>query len=439
MITTSEEAQYFSDAVLQETKKEMYGMDEVIKLCLIAMVADGHVLLEANPGFGKTTLVKTIAQVLRLPWGRVQFTPDLMPSDITGTFMPKIPRDNDVYTKVDRSALKNEDNSQGLRLEFQPGPLFTSLLLADEINRATPKTQSAMLEAMAERQVTVLGHQRPLDSADFVTFVEKDANGKTYEPPVQKGRPFMVLATQNPLDYEGTYELPKAQTDRFMFKILVPIPGDSDLLRILHKDAGALGSIKSSNNNDQGKAQPLKPLHEQIVANLIKFKQHLYKDIRTLPVMEQHIIRLYMASNKRLDFFDKAKTVTELAGYFDFGLGPRAARDLIKAAKGWALYGFSDSADQRRANQRQVEPMPIPGAAALAHILIPTLRHRLILRYQWNEDYRIKYQNADPERLIDYFVRDFAIACLPPQKDVAKDYADMFKRELDSVIEARAS
>ena len=440
MITLTDKARHFADTALRETKKEIYGMDEVIKLCLVAMVADGHVLLEANPGFGKTTLVKTMAKVLRLPWGRIQFTPDLMPADIVGTFMPEFSSDDGRSSKSKVSGPQQTGDGQGLRLEFQPGPLFTCLLLADEINRATPKTQSAMLEAMAERQVTVLGHQRPLDSDDFVTFIDKEADGTEHKPPRQKDRPFMVLATQNPLDYEGTYELPKAQTDRFMFKILVPIPGDSDLMLILNKDAGALGSSEPRDGHIQrAQARPLKESYEQVVANLKKFKEHLYNKVRSLAVMEQHVVGLYMASNGRYDFFTEgSKAIAELANYFEFGLGPRAPRDLIKAAKAWALYGFLGSDEQKAGlDPRKVDP--IPDASALAHVIVPALRHRLLLRYQWSDAFREKHPDADPERLIDFFVRDFAIACLPPQKGVAMDYAGMFKKELDSVLKAKAS
>ncbi|MCB0128566.1 MAG: AAA family ATPase, partial [Caldilineaceae bacterium] len=169
----------FAGTALTIVQEDMKDLDEVVRLCFVALYTNGHVLLEGNPGLGKTALVRALGDTLGFAKGRIQFTPDLMPADITGTYIP-IPRDG------------------LMTLEFRPGPINTSLLLADEINRATPKTQSAMLEAMAEKQVTVLGESRKL--------------------PV----PFMVLATQNPIDHEGTYTLPEAQSDRFMFKLLMP-------------------------------------------------------------------------------------------------------------------------------------------------------------------------------------------------------------------------
>jgi MoxR-like ATPase len=166
-----------------ELAKLMVGQAELIRLVLTAMIAGGHVLLEGVPGLGKTVLVRSLGRALDLDFSRVQFTPDLMPADITGTH------------------IVTEDEEGRRRFEFQPGPIFTNLLLADEINRATPKTQSALLEAMQERQVTVGDRTRHLPD------------------------PFFVLATQNPIELEGTYPLPEAQLDRFFFKVVVPFPG----------------------------------------------------------------------------------------------------------------------------------------------------------------------------------------------------------------------
>ena len=194
--------------VLDAVGEELYGVETVIKLSLAALFSGGHVLLEGNPGLGKTELVKRLARVLNLKAGRIQFTPDLMPADITGTLMPT--------------------GDGGLR--FQSGPIFTSLLLADEINRATPKTQSAMLEAMAEKKVTVLGEEHVLPS------------------------PFVVLATQNPIDHEGTYNLPAAQADRFMFKVRMPVPDGPTLKRIVHKRAGAGAPDPQSDSTTASKA-----------------------------------------------------------------------------------------------------------------------------------------------------------------------------------------
>lgn len=176
--------------VIKEVEKQVVGQSEVVSQVLTAIVAGGNVLLEGAPGLGKTELIKSFARVLDLPFSRIQFTPDLMPSDITGTVL------------VNRT-------ENGLVFTFQEGPLFSSLVLADEINRATPKTQSALLEAMQEGAVTV--------------------GGTTHGLP----QPFFVLATQNPIEMEGTYRLPEAQLDRFMFKLDIRLPGEKDIHKII--------------------------------------------------------------------------------------------------------------------------------------------------------------------------------------------------------------
>ncbi|CAN5518894.1 MoxR family ATPase [soil metagenome] len=173
-----------------EVAKAISGQERTVEQVLAAILADGHVLLEGVPGVAKTLLVRSMAQVLGLGFGRVQFTPDLMPSDVLGTSVLN-PRTND--------------------FEFRPGPIFTSILLADEINRTPPKTQSALLEAMEERRVTVDGITHPL-------------------PP-----PFLVFATQNPLDFEGTYPLPEAQQDRFLLKVLVDYPAPASEIEVLRR------------------------------------------------------------------------------------------------------------------------------------------------------------------------------------------------------------
>ena len=179
--------------VERELRKVIVGQHEVVRQVLIALFAGGHVLLEGVPGLGKTLLVRTLGDALSLRFSRIQFTPDLMPADIIGT------------------NIVSEDLDGRRALRFQPGPIFANLVLADEINRATPKTQSALLEAMQEQTVTVGDATRPLP------------------------RPFFVLATQNPIEMEGTYPLPEAQLDRFLFKVQVPFPRHADLEQILQR------------------------------------------------------------------------------------------------------------------------------------------------------------------------------------------------------------
>ena len=173
------------------------GQERVLDLLVTAVLADGHVLLEGLPGLGKTLMVKTLARTLSLDFNRIQFTPDLMPADITGT------------------TVINTDDRGERSFAFEPGPLFTNLLLADEINRAGPKTQSALLQAMQEREVSIFGRHYPLDP------------------------PFLVFATQNPIELAGTYPLPEAQLDRFLFKVVVGSPAENELLEIASRTTGS--------------------------------------------------------------------------------------------------------------------------------------------------------------------------------------------------------
>ena len=183
-------------AIEGEVGRVIVGQRDLVRQTLTGLLANSHVLLEGVPGLGKTMLVRTIADVIDCSFNRIQFTPDLMPADITGT-----------------NILIEEGGQRVFR--FQPGPIFANLVLADEINRATPKTQSSLLEAMQEHQVTVARNRYPLDP------------------------PFFVLATQNPLEMEGTYPLPEAQLDRFLFKVMVPFPSEEDLISIMDRTTGA--------------------------------------------------------------------------------------------------------------------------------------------------------------------------------------------------------
>src|SRR5438874_3463065 len=287
----------------QEVGKVIVGQDEIVEGTLAGLIAGGHVLLEGVPGLGKTLLVRTIADALHLKFARIQFTPDLMPADLIGTTL----------------ALQAADG--GRRFEFQRGPVFANVVLADEINRATPKTQSALLESMQEHSVTVAG--------------------TTYKLP----EPFFVLATQNPLEMEGTYPLPEAQLDRFMFKLLVKFPSSKDIETILDRTTEAANP----------KAEPIFD-SERILA--------LAALVRQIPIageIRRYGIAIVMATHPENDL---AAPMTKQ--FVRFGSSPRGAQALILGAKLRAIL------DQRyhvsREDLQAVAPM--------------TLRHRLILNFE---------------------------------------------------------
>ncbi len=287
------------DAVHTALQQVIVGQDNVIAEVLTALVAGGHVLLEGVPGLGKTLLVRTLARVTGLAFGRVQFTPDLMPGDITGT---------DVF-----------DRESGA-LRFAPGPIFTNLLLADEINRAAPRTQSALLEAMQEHTVT--------------------AGGRSYPLP----QPFFVLATQNPLEMEGTYPLPEAQVDRFLFKTLVPFPSDAELARIAERTTGP----------EQIELSPVLA-SEELEAAMEMARQHFIA-----PHVLEHAVRLVVATHP------ERSSVPEVRRFARYGASPRGLQSMVLGAKVSAL----------RAGRWNVAFSDIEQAA------YPALRHRLILRFE---------------------------------------------------------
>lgn len=381
------EAQEFARDVVKEVGKKIFEMDDIVRFCLIATYTDGHVLLEGNPGLGKTALVKTLGSVLNLPKGtvfqkekdseedrtkRIQFTPDLMPSDVTGTEMPDI------------------------NLEFVPGPVFTSLLLADEINRATPKTQSAMLEAMAEYQVTVLS--------------------KTYT----LRRPFLVLATQNPIEHAGTYDLPEAQLDRFMFKLNMSPPSRDVLVSIIDKETKKNEINVGPVNNDDPTLT-----YERLAKTIKQVIPH--------PAVQKHICNIVQASNQLFDELDGLKRGEEsriraMADYFRYGLGPRAAINLMKAAKAWSLL-FSDTADAKT------------DLRCVASVAIPTLRHRAILKYDWKEKYRgnkmYRWSGGDKQDnvLLDRMLAEFCLATAPIEiKPREEDYYHLVEDTLKQLF-----
>lgn len=286
----------------QEIGKGIVGQREVIRQVLLAILADGNVLLEGVPGLGKTELVKAISKVLTMKFSRIQFTPDLMPSDVTGT-----------------NLIIKEDGNNAFR--FEPGPVFANIVLADEINRATPKTQSALLEAMQEKTVTV---------------------GKTtYELP----QPFMVLATQNPIENEGTYPLPEAQLDRFLFKLLVKFPQKEELKEIMDL------TVTNQKTELSGILTG-----EDIIA--------IRNTIREMPISDavmDYALSIVVATHPESD---GAMEISKK--YIANGASPRAAQAIVKTAKARAFL-------EGRFNVSFED---------VAFVAYPALRHRLALNFE---------------------------------------------------------
>src|SRR4051812_29103130 len=305
-MNTEQQIQSFREtyaALRAEIGKVIVGHENIVDGTLIAVLAGGHVLLEGVPGLGKTLLVRTLSQVLDLSFNRIQFTPDLMPADILGTNIV-------METEVGRR-----------EFQFQHGPIFAHLLLADEINRATPKTQSALLEAMQEHSVTAGGEIRRLDE------------------------PFFVMATQNPIDQEGTYPLPEAQLDRFFFKLLVGYPSGNELSEVLTRTTEA----------------------RRVDVNRVLAKDELLQLmalVREVPVashVKDYAVRLVLATHP------KTETAVPIANqYLRFGSSPRGAQTLLLAGKVRAL-------TQGRFN---VSLDDIQTGA------LPALRHRLIPNFE---------------------------------------------------------
>jgi len=286
-----------------EVGKYIVGQRGVVRHTLVCLVAGGHVLLEGVPGLGKTMLVRTLARVLDLKFARIQFTPDLMPADIVGT---------DILEEA-------EDGRREFR--FQPGPVFANLLLADEINRATPKTQSALLEAMQECTVTVANHSYPL------------------EPP------FLVLATQNPIEMEGTYPLPEAQLDRFLFKVNIEFPVSDELVEIL--------------NRTTGEAEP----EVGIVADgaTVLAMGALARQVPVASNVADYAARLTIATHPESDAAPEM-----VRRYVRYGASPRAAQALILGSKVTALLAgrFNVAFEDLRA------------------VALAALRHRVLLNFE---------------------------------------------------------
>ena len=306
-----------------EVGKVIVGNDQIVNGVITCLIAGGHGLLEGVPGLGKTMLVRTLTECVDLTFSRIQFTPDLMPADIVGTMMIV------------------EDESSGKHFEFQRGPLFANIVLADEINRATPKTQSAMLEAMQEQRVTVARTTHDLE------------------------QPFMVLATQNPLEMEGTYSLPEAQLDRFLFKLQVRFPSREQLHTILERTT-----------------ETLRPVAEPVLdRRRILEMRDVLRQVPIAPSVRDYAIRMIQATHA-----DRDDAPPSVKKYVRFGSSPRGAQALLLGAKMSALLDgrFAVSTDD------------------IAHTAHAALRHRIILSFE-----------GDAEGITSDNVLDDIVASLP--------------------------
>jgi len=311
--------------MMQQMGKSVIGQEEVVRTLTLALLCNGNVLLEGLPGTAKTRSIKTLSQVLQAKLGRIQFTPDLLPSDITG---------NETYL---------ENNQGKSELLFQPGPIFSELVLADEINRAPAKVQSALLEAMEERQVTVAG--------------------KTYKLPAL----FMVLATQNPIEQEGTYPLPEAQMDRFLMKISVDYPqveAELEIVRMLQIEEGDKGEQLQKISQD----------------HIFAARESIQQMSVSEPV-EQYIVDLVMATRQPGLFGDK------LGGWIDTGSSPRASIALHRSSRASAWLDGRD----------HVTPDDVRS------VLHAIMRHRLIITYDALAD------KISPDDIIDEIIRQVAV------------------------------
>ncbi len=306
-----DEAQRLALRLREELARAIIGQQAVVQEILTAFFAGGHVLLRGVPGLAKTLLIKTLAQAIHLKFNRIQFTPDLMPSDIIGT------------------EVIEEDRVSGRReIRFIPGPIFANVILADEINRTPPKTQAALLEAMQEYQVTVNGVRYALD------------------------RPLFVLATQNPIEQEGTYPLPEAQLDRFMFNVVIDYPSKTEEHGIL-----ALTT---------GDAEPV--ITPVATAGDIEALRHLVRDVPAASNVIYYALRIVRASRPAGDAGDAVPPAVRQ--WVKWGAGPRAGQALVLGAKAAAML-----------NGRSVAAPEDVRAVAL-----PVLRHRILLNFQAEAD-----------------------------------------------------
>ncbi len=301
--------------IQEEISKRIVGQKEIIEGVLICLMTGGHALLEGVPGLGKTLLISTLKEVLELEYQRIQFTPDLMPADIIGT------------------TIVAEDENRQKFFEFQPGPIFANLVLADEINRATPKTQSALLEAMQEKSVTVAGQPRPLDL------------------------PFFVMATQNPLEMEGTYPLPEAQLDRFFFKLKVQYPSLDELDMVMERTT----------------KREMPAVDKVCDGKQINELEQIVRDILVAEDVRRYALRIVLGTHPETD--DAPEKTKQ---YVRYGSSPRGAQALILASKVRAIL------DSRYNVARE----------DIQAVALPSLRHRLILSFEGEAE------GIDPDEII---------------------------------------
>lgn len=321
-VVLKDEAAHFTETfqrIRQEVSKFIVGQDDIIENVLIAICCGGHALLEGVPGIGKTALVNTLSKALDLNFKRIQFTPDLLPSDVVGT-----------------QVLVEKDGKR--ELQFQEGPVFCNILLADEINRATPKTQAALLETMQEKHVTVANVTHNLSL------------------------PFFVLATQNPIENDGTYPLPEAQLDRFFFKLNVQLPGHDDYATILDRTTGNIvpevGAVASGDD-------------------ILR----MGRTLREVPVDEE--VKNYLITIVRASHPENEKAPEKVKNYVRHGASPRAAQAILAAARARALLD----------GRYHVARADVEAAAK------PAMRHRLILSFEGEAE------GIQPDSLIGAAVR----------------------------------
>ena len=323
-MTTEKNIEKFSQQckeIFTQIERDVIGQKDIVEGTVIAMIAGGNVLLEGVPGVGKTRLVRSLGRVFSLPFSRIQFTPDLMPADVTGT---------NIIVKDDKG------NTQ---FSFQPGPVFNNIILADEINRATPKTQSALLEAMQEHTVTVMGVSRKLEE------------------------PFFVLATQNPIEQDGTYPLPEAQMDRFMFKLIVKNPNLDELMAIVNMTQKTMAEVAESACTGEQLLEMRKTANAILVADDVM----------------RYAMTLCSATHPDSD------CATETAKkYVRLGASPRAGQALISAAKVRALMH-----DRFNVSYEDVNTLAYP-----------VLRHRMKLNFD------AIAERVEPDQIISMIIKE---------------------------------